>query len=95
MGVIYKNGVRYSGGIGTGDGTQKIEMPTPSSINVSEIVQYVGPTTLEYINGYYYKCIEDKTTTPTSYKWELVEVQSMPQISVINTHTLLIRQPLT
>lgn len=94
MGVIYKNGNRYSGGLGTGDATQKIEIPEPSSLYVDKIVQYIGPTNLDYINGYFYKCIEDKTTTPTSYSWELQEVQSIPEISIVED-TLVIRQPLT
>lgn len=77
MGVIIKNGISY-GGTSPSDGgasSQVYVMPTPSSILVNKIVQYAGPTTLEYTMGYFYKCVEDKTTTPTSYSWVEQDVQ--------------------
>lgn len=48
-------------------------MPTASSSLVGTIVQYVGITTANYTNGYFYKCVSDGAVTPT-YSW--VEVIS-------------------
>lgn len=48
-------------------------MPTASSSLVGTIVQYVGTTTANYTNGYFYKCVSDGAVTPT-YSW--VEVIS-------------------
>jgi glycerophosphoryl diester phosphodiesterase len=43
-------------------------MPTASVDLVGTIVQYVGTTTPNYTNGYFYKCISDGAITPT-YSW--------------------------
>ena len=48
-------------------------MPTASADLVGTIVQYVGTTTVNYTNGYFYKCVSDGAITPT-YSW--VEVIS-------------------
>lgn len=40
-------------------------MPTPSSSNEGQILQYIGTTTPNYTNGYFYECINDGGT----YKW--------------------------
>lgn len=40
-------------------------MPTPSSSNEGQILQYIGTTTSNYTNGYFYECINDGGT----YKW--------------------------
>ena len=48
-------------------------MPTASADLVGTIVQYVGTTTANYTNGYFYKCVSDGAVTPT-YSW--VEVIS-------------------
>ena len=46
-------------------------MPTASASLVGTIVQYVGTTTANYTNGYFYKCVSDGAITPT-YSWEEV-----------------------
>lgn len=43
-------------------------MPTASVDLVGTIVQYVGTTTANYTNGYFYKCVSDGAVTPT-YSW--------------------------
>lgn len=40
-------------------------MPTPSSSNEGQILQYIGTTTSNYTNGYFYECINDSGV----YKW--------------------------
>lgn len=40
-------------------------MPTPSSSNEGQILQYIGTTTSNYTNGYFYECINDNGV----YKW--------------------------
>lgn len=46
-------------------------MPTPSSSNVGQILQYIGTTTSNYTNGYFYECINDGGV----YKWVEKSVQ--------------------
>ena len=46
-------------------------MPTPSSSNEGQILQYIGTTTLNYTNGYFYECINDGGV----YKWVEKSVQ--------------------
>jgi len=46
-------------------------MPTPSSSNVGAILQYVGATTSDFTNGYFYECILDGA----DYKWVPKAVQ--------------------
>ena len=41
------------------------EMPEPSEENAGDIIQYIGETTANYINGYFYKCVLDDG----AYKW--------------------------
>jgi len=49
-------------------------MPTASSTNVGQIIQYTGETTQDYTNGYFYKCVA-KGTDPETYAWEAQPVQ--------------------
>lgn len=58
-----------------GGSIQTDTIPTASSILVGVIVQYIGDTTSDYINGYFYKCSEDTSTTPSTYSWVNVKVQ--------------------
>lgn len=46
-------------------------IPTPSSSNEGQILQYIGTTTSNYTNGYFYECINDGGT----YKWVEKAVQ--------------------
>ena len=50
-------------------------MPTASADYADKIVQYVGATTASYTNGYFYKCVEDSSTNPSTYSWEQTNVQ--------------------
>ena len=46
-------------------------LPTPSSDNVGTIVEYIGTTTADYTNGYFYQCKFDGT----NYRWVQKDVQ--------------------
>lgn len=46
-------------------------LPIASSEELDNVYQYVGTTTLEYTNGYFYKC----TTDGSTYTWEQLNVQ--------------------
>lgn len=46
-------------------------LPTASEDELGKIVQYVGTTTANYTNGYFYKCVSDGALDPT-YSWEEV-----------------------
>lgn len=47
-------------------------MPSPSASNVGQILQYIGTTTSNYTNGYFYECINDGGV----YKWVEKPVQN-------------------
>ena len=51
--------------------SQFTTLPVPSVSNVGTILQYVGETTSEYTNGYFYECVLDGST----YKWIQKAVQ--------------------
>lgn len=57
---------------GKQDIMQYSTMPTAAASNVDKIVQYIGATSSSYTNGYFYKCEEDDSTTPSTYSWEVV-----------------------
>ena len=50
-------------------------MPTANEDYLNKIVQYIGTTTQDYTNGYFYKCVSDGESTPT-YSWTQTNVQS-------------------
>lgn len=60
-------------GYNVGETTQVSVMSTPTADNSGAIVQYVGATNANYINGYFYKCVSDGGVTPT-YSWEKIQV---------------------
>lgn len=51
-------------------------MQTASETHYGKIVQFVGTSTSDYINGYFYQCILDSTVTPPVYKWVAKSVQA-------------------
>lgn len=53
------------------DDFQHNEMPTPSAEYLNKIIQYIGNTTSEYTNGFFYKCVESSG----NYLWENIIVQ--------------------
>jgi len=48
-------------------------IPVASATLEGKIVQYVGDTTVNFINGYFYKCTE--SSTPGTYEWTQLNVQ--------------------
>lgn len=54
--------------------TQYSTMPTADSTTVGKIVQYIGATTNDYTNGYFYIGATDGESTPT-YSWAQLDVQ--------------------
>ena len=54
-------------------------MPTPSSAYLGAIYQYIGNTTVQYTNGYFYKCVSNGSG---GYTWVQYDVQPTPVISV-------------
>ena len=49
-------------------------MPTAAAANEGYIYQYIGTSTEDYINGYFYKCISDGAATP-AYSWQPISTQ--------------------
>mgnify|MGYP006916040860 CR=1 FL=1 len=62
-------------GSGAGQTIQVDTLPAASADNVGTIYQYVGETTATLTNGYYYKCVEDTTASPSTYEWDNIPVQ--------------------
>lgn len=58
-------------GSGNVDIVQVSTLPTASSDNVGVIYQYIGITTTDYTQGYFYQCVENSGT----YSWENIQVQ--------------------
>lgn len=50
-------------------------MPTPDATQVGKVIQYTGADTQDYTSNYFYKCVEDSSTTPSTYSWVNVQVQ--------------------
>ena len=64
----------YKGNLITGGGSSQVStMPVYSSVPVGTIVQYVGATTQDYTNGFFYKA--------TANGWENVPVQDTDEVS--------------
>ena len=59
-------------------------MPTPGETEVGNIVQYIGETTQDYTQGYFYKCVSDGQD-PATYSWIRLNVQ--PDTPVIDSVT--------
>lgn len=64
---------------------QYAAMPEAGEDLLDEIAQYIGATTSDYTNGYFYKCVSDGETTPT-YSW--VEVIGAGEKEVVHVDTL-------
>lgn len=50
---------------------QHDELPAASSSLAGKIYQYTGTTNLQYTNGYFYECVNDRGT----YKWQQTNTQ--------------------
>lgn len=48
-------------------------LPAASSAEEGHIYQYIGDTTVDYVNGYYYQCVEDESD-PGTFIWEAKSV---------------------
>lgn len=59
---------------GKQDTIQYSTMPTASSTNLGQIVQYTGTTDSTYTNGYFYECVSDGGD-PATYSWENINIQ--------------------
>lgn len=71
--IINKNTGALSPIASRGQFIQYSVMPTPSVDIVNKIVQYIGTTTANYTNGYFYKCEEVSTGV---YNWVNIQVQT-------------------
>ena len=58
-----------------GTNTQSTSMPKASSDYTGQVLQYVGSTSEQFVQGYFYICIEDATVNPHTYSWENILVQ--------------------
>lgn len=58
-------------------------MPTAASTNVGQIVQFIGTTTADYTNGYFYKCVADSQLG--TYVWEAIPTQDAANIFQVST----------
>ena len=56
------NGLEYDTTNKVIKGVQYSEMPTPATIWIGKIIQYVGDTAGSYKSGHFYKCIQSGST---------------------------------
>lgn len=76
-----------------GDSIQVSVMPSADASNLGKIVEYVGSTTAEYTNGFFYECTYDGSV----YKWEqkavqeceTIQLDAMPTASVDRIGTIV------
>ena len=61
----------------SGLSTKVHTMPTADINNAGMIIQYVGNTTNEYTNGYFYQCVPDGSNPPV-YSWQELKIQDSP-----------------
>lgn len=55
---------------------QKSVLPTATVETLGLIYQYIGASVGEtLVNGYFYKCVENTSTTPSTYEWQSIAVQ--------------------
>lgn len=73
---FYYNGTNFVGINLNVDNIQKETLPAATANLVDKIYQYTGATSANYTQGYFYKCTEDTSTVPSTYKWEQIDVQS-------------------
>lgn len=72
----YLLGKKSAGGGGSSEHIQYDTMPTASAETVGQIIQYIGETTSDYTNGYFYIGTTDGEAVPT-YSWENINVQGV------------------
>lgn len=72
---FYYNGTNFVGINLNVDNIQKETLPAATANLVDKIYQYTGATSANYTQGYFYKCTEDTSTVPSTYKWEQINVQ--------------------
>ena len=70
MSKLYYNNNRVGGSTLTTEKVQFYEMPTATSSILNRIVQYIGPDTNNYKQGYFYKCVYKNY----AYSWENIFV---------------------
>lgn len=58
-------------------------MPEPVEELEGVITEYIGNTTVNYTNGFFYKCVEVSGSSPIEYIWEQTNVQPIPEASEI------------
>ena len=66
-------------GTGGGSSSQVTTMPAPSSMELGNVYQYIGPTTLTYTQGFFYICRTDELQE--SYWWEHLPTGDVSSIS--------------
>lgn len=62
-------------------------MPIPTSNDEGRIIEYVGTSTIDYINGYFYECVED-SLNPGTYVWNQKNIQPSSDSGSIQVTTM-------
>lgn len=74
----------YKGNVVGSQATQVLSMPTITSDNLGQIVQYIGASTQSYTKGFFYQSVSDGESTPT-YSWENIRVQEAGAETIVDT----------
>lgn len=62
-------------------------LPVAGVDNLGKIYEYIGSTTANYTNGFFYKCVSDGESTPT-YSWEEIPVQAQDDTKITHYSTM-------
>lgn len=79
-GTLKMNGTEIS----FGQVIQLDALPTADSSNLGSIYQYIGSTTADYIQGYFYQCVYEYSETEQMYiyTWKAINVQQRARESI-------------
>ena len=69
-------------GAGGGSDIQVTSLPTASASELGKIYQYVGADTSSLTNGFFYECVEDSSTSPSTYDWAIKNVDEDETVEI-------------
>ena len=73
-GLYWYDGTNFVS-VGGGESLAVSSMPTADSTTAGKVLFYIGATTSSYTHNRFYECIEDSSTTPSTYSWEEQRVE--------------------
>jgi hypothetical protein len=63
-------------------------LPVAGVDNLGKIYEYIGSTTANYTNGFFYKCVEVEDSDPVEYTWANVPVQPVGADTIVDVNAV-------